>query len=408
MITEIKLNDLYSQNMMDALLAQEGIRRDKNLDYSCGIFDDDYDLMATGSCFKNTIRCTAVSSDHQGEGLLNQIMSHLMTVQAERGNSHVFVYTKPGSAAFFSDIGFYEIARTESVVFMENRRGGLGNWIAGLECWRKSRGNESDGWIAGQKEETENNNSEMHSEIENIKKNDIANNTFLNKDAVAAIVMNANPFTKGHRYLVEKAALESGLVHIFVLSEEAGPIPFRVRFELVRAGVSDLENVICHGSGDYIISSATFPGYFLEDEDEAVRAQAELDVAVFSLISKELGITARYAGDEPYSHTTAIYNEVMKEHLPEAGVEFIEVPRLEARNQFEPASGGESRGQEMTRRDARDKAISASIVRQAIHDEELESVADMLPPATLEFFRSADAEPVIRALKDEDRVAHDW
>lgn len=371
MITEIKPNDLYSQNKMDALLAQEGLRRDKNLDYSCGIFDDDYNLMATGSCFKNTIRCTAVSSGHQGEGLLNQIMSHLMTVQAERGNSHVFVYTKPGSAAFFSDIGFYEIARTESVVFMENRRGGLGDWIA------------------GQKEET-----------------------VFDKDAIAAIVMNANPFTKGHRHLVEKAAQESGLVHIFVLSEEAGPIPFRVRFELVRAGISDLENVICHGSGNYIISSATFPGYFLEDEDEAVRAQAELDVAVFSLIAKELGITARYAGDEPYSHTTAIYNEIMKEHLPDAGIEFIEVPRLDAGDQCKSALGEETCGKEMSEqaargKDERCKAISASIVRKAIGNGHLESVADMLPPATLEYFKSAEAEPVIRALKDEDSAVHD-
>ena len=122
MITEIKQNDRYAQQQSDALLAQEGIRRDRNLDYTCGIFDDSYDLLATGSCFKNTIRCTAVAADHQGEGLLNQIMSHLMTVQAERGNSHVFVYTKPESSAFFADIGFYEIVRTDSVVFMENRR----------------------------------------------------------------------------------------------------------------------------------------------------------------------------------------------------------------------------------------------------------------------------------------------
>ena len=62
MITEIKQNDRYAQQQSDALLAQEGIRRDRNLDYTCGIFDDSYDLLATGSCFKNTIRCTAVAA----------------------------------------------------------------------------------------------------------------------------------------------------------------------------------------------------------------------------------------------------------------------------------------------------------------------------------------------------------
>ena len=343
MIIEIRTNDKYANQQMDALLSKEGIRRDKNLDYSCGIFDEDYKLLATGSCFKNTIRCTAVSEDHQGEGLLNQIMSHLMTIQAERGNGHVFLYTKPGSALFYSDMGFYEIARTDKVVFMENRRRGFADWIEGLK--ESVRDNERIG--KGQA-------------------------------AVSAIVMNANPFTKGHRYLVERASRENRLVHLFIVSEEAGPIPFSVRRELVHRGTADLENVICHDSGDYIISSATFPGYFLEDEEAAVKAQAELDIKVFSLIAKELGVGVRYAGDEPYSVTTRIYNEVMQSLLPEAGVKCVIVPRLKA---------GE-------------RAISASLVRKAIHDGDLEKVMDMLPVSTLDFFRSDRSRPVIRAIME--------
>ena len=133
MITEIKENDKYAQQKMDALLEQEGILRDDNLDYSCGIFDDEYELLATGSCYKNTIRCTAVADEHRGEGLLNRILTHLMIIQAERGNSHTFVYTKPESSGFFSDLGFYEIVRTGSVVFMENRKNGLLEWVRGLD-----------------------------------------------------------------------------------------------------------------------------------------------------------------------------------------------------------------------------------------------------------------------------------
>ena len=341
MITEIRNDDTYAQRKMDALLVREGIRRDDNLDYSCGIFDEDYELIATGSCYRNTIRCTAVSGDHRGEGLLGQIMSHLLTIQAERGNAHVFVYTKPGSAQFFSDIGFYEIVRLEDLVFMENRRDGLRKWISGLEN-RRCKGTK------------------------------------------AAVIMNANPFTLGHRYLAEKASDENGLVHLFVVREEAGPIPFDVRYRLVKEGVSDLKNVICHDSGSYMISSATFPGYFLKDEDAAVRAQAELDIKIFTLIASELGIGCRYVGEEPLSRTTAIYNEIMTKQLPEAGINCIVVPRLQADGEI----------------------ISASSFRQAVHDGDLEKASVYVPETTMDYFRSAEARMIIENLTAEEDVIH--
>ena len=124
----------------------------------------------------------------------------------------------------------------------------------------------------------------------------------------------------GHRYLVEKAAGENDFVHLFVLSEEAGPIPFALRRRLVQDGVADIPNVVLHDSGPYIISSATFPSYFLKDGDDAIRAQAALDVAVFGEIAHALGVTRRYVGDEPTSRVTSLYNEVMAARLPELGV----------------------------------------------------------------------------------------
>ena len=190
-LTTISPRDVRGQKQVDALLEQEGIRRDGNLDYTCGLFDSSWRLAATGSCFGNTIRCLAVDRDRQGEGLLNQIVSHLMEVQTQRGNTHLFLYTKPQSARFFGDLGFYEIVQAEGVVFMENRRRGFSDYCAALERTRK-------------------------------------------EGTSAAIVMNANPFTLGHLHLVERAATENNAVHLFVLSEEAGPIPFAVRRRLVR------------------------------------------------------------------------------------------------------------------------------------------------------------------------------
>lgn len=111
MVSQIHPQDRHGQAQVDALLTQEGIRRDGNLDYTCGIYDDAYNLIATGSCFANTLRCMAVSHHHQGLGLMNLIVSHLLEQQVFRGNGHVFLYTKCDSAKFFGDLGFYEIVR---------------------------------------------------------------------------------------------------------------------------------------------------------------------------------------------------------------------------------------------------------------------------------------------------------
>ena len=341
-IGEIASWDRRGTAQMDALLLNEGIRRDKNLDYSCGVFDDDGTLIATGSSFCNTLRCLAVSSAHRGEGLMNQVVSHLLEKQTERGNMHVFLYTKAANDRIFRDLGFAEIARVEGeLVFMENRREGFPRYLRALEKTRR-------------------------------------------EGTSAAVVMNANPFTLGHRHLVERAAAENDWLHLFLLSEEAGPIPFAVRKRLVKEGTADLPNVILHDSGPYIISSATFPSYFLRDEDAAILAHAKLDLAVFGKIAAALGVTARYAGEEKSSHVTALYNRVMAEKLPETGVAFREVPRL--------ALGGET--------------VSASTVRQAIHDGCFESVAAMLPESSRRYFESAEAAPVIAAIRAMDKARH--
>lgn len=48
-LTAISPLDKRRQAQVDALLEQEGVRRDGNLDYTCGIFDSGLRLIATGS-----------------------------------------------------------------------------------------------------------------------------------------------------------------------------------------------------------------------------------------------------------------------------------------------------------------------------------------------------------------------
>lgn len=346
-MSEYSLSQVYPSDKrtlaeIDALLLKEGIRRDGNLDYICAMFDENYHVIGTGSCFGNTLRCFAVSSDHQGEGLLNEIITHLIEVQCARGNLHLFLYTKVNSAKFFGDLGFYEIARVEdTLVFMENRRDGFGSYLRSLE-----------------KTKTE--------------------------GKSAALVMNANPFTLGHQYLAETAAAACDTLHLFVVSEDASLVPFAVRKKLVRAGVAHLPNVILHDSGPYIISNATFPSYFLKDAEAVIEGHARLDLAVFTRIAGALNITARYVGEEPTSQVTGLYNQIMSRQLPKAGIDCVIVPRKQADG----------------------RAISASTVRQCIQTGDWETLSTLVPSTTLDYFRSAEAAPVIERIRTAGNVVH--
>ena len=342
-VSEIKPGDKRSLRLQDALLQKEGIERDRNLDYSIGLFDDDYQMVATGSCFKNTLRCMAVDSSHQGEGLLNKVVTHLMDHQFERGNRDLFLYTKCDSAKFFHDLGFYEIARVEGkVVFMENLRTGFSSY---LEDLAKTR---------------------------------------VDAERVACVVMNANPFTLGHQYLLETASAENDVVHVFVVSEDASLVPFSVRYRLVQEGSAHLKNLVYHPTGSYIISNATFPSYFLKDADTVIRSHARLDIQVFKQIAAALGVTSRYVGEEPFSQVTGIYNEVMKEELEKEGIACKVLPRK--------ALDG--------------KAVSASTVRVLVKEGRFEELKELVPEATYRFFTSEEAEPVIRAIRGAEEVVH--
>ncbi|MBR0248757.1 MAG: [Synergistaceae bacterium] len=342
-VSKVYPSDKRGNAQVERLLLAEGIRRDKNLDYTCAVYDDDYNIVATGSCFGNTLRCMAVSHEHQGEGLMNEVVSHLVQYEYGRGINHLFLYTKCNSAKFFGDLGFYEIVRiADQVVFMENRRTGFSDYLSDL---------------AKSKREGKN---------------------------VAALVLNANPFTLGHQYLVEKASAENDVLHVFIVSEDASLVPFDVRKRLVIAGTSHLHNLVYHDTGPYIISSATFPSYFQKDDEAVIESHANLDLEVFVKIAGALGINARYVGEEPKSLVTGIYNRIMSEKLPEHGIRCVIVPRK--------TEGGE--------------VISASNVRQAVKENRLEDIRGLVPESTYDFFASPEAESVIAKIRGTENVIH--
>ena len=223
----------------------------------------------------------------------------------------------------------YEIARVEGkVVFMENRKGGFERYLERLLAETEKSG--------------------------------------LTGERVGAVVMNANPFTLGHQYLVETAAADCDVLHLFVVSEDASLVPFAVREQLVKEGTAHLNNVVYHRTESYMISNATFPSYFLKDKDTVIRSHAVLDITIFEKIAKTLGIRVRYVGEEPFSAVTGIYNQVMAEQLAAAGLTLTVIPRKE--------SGG--------------TAISASKVRQLIKENRMEEMHGLVPESTYSYFIS--------------------
>lgn len=324
-LSSLERTDTDSVAHWKKLLEREGIHEDPHLDYTVVAYDRHGDMVATGSCFRNTLRCFAVDSAHRGEGLLNCIVSHLVDYQYRHGICHLFLHTKCCNAPLFHELGFYEIARVEGqVVLMENQRDGFSHYLNSLT---RGRGTQ------------------------------------------AAIVMNANPFTAGHRRLVETACRENDTLHLFLVSEDLSQFSFETRKQLVESGTRDLTNIIYHETESYLISAAVFPSYFFPSNQELTSIQATLDCTVFLKIAHALDITARYVGEEPFSKTTAVYNQVLSTLLPPGGVAYREIPRLTAD----------------------DTVISASTVRRLIAEKKppADLLVKLLPPTTYQYLLGA-------------------
>lgn len=322
------------------LLAQEGISPDRCLEYTVGLYDDSGELAATGSYFRNTLRCLAVDKGYQGEGLMAQVVSALVQRLYLLGRRHLFVYTKRSAAPLLASLGFYPVASVGDAVFLENRRTGFQEYL-------RSLGAPSPG-------------------------------------VSSAVVLNADPFTLGHLYLVETAAAACDTLHLFIVSEDLSPFPASVRKELVKEGTRHIPNIIYHDTQSYLISSAVFPSYFIKDQEALTRAHAQLDAQIFGRIAQALHITRRFVGEEPFSPATALYNRVMDEELPKSGVVLTVLERKKA--------DGE--------------AISASRVRSLLTSGDLSKIRPLVPDATYRFLASEESASVKRALTAQEHSQH--
>ena len=180
---------------------------------------------------------------------------------------------------------------------------------------------------------------------------------------IGSIVMNCNPFTFGHRYLIEKALEYVDFLIIFVVEEDRSLFSFIERFTMISEGVKDLDHVMVVPSGPFILSQTTFPEYFIKMLDENIGKNIKNDVSFFGeRIAPLLNIKYRFVGEEPEDPVTNEYNKVMERLLPEKGVKYIEIPRKMAGRGY----------------------ISASKVRKILELNDKKMIKELVPQSTMQ------------------------
>ena len=313
----VKLLQGTKHDKWSALLQKADLTPDDQLDSTVLLWEGDT-LIATGSRWGNILKCITVDDDHRGEDLTATVLTQLRQDAFDAGFRHLFLYTKPRNEWMFSSLFFYPIAKTGDVLLMENSQNGIRAFLDSLP-------------VAEGK-------------------------------TVGAAVMNCDPFTRGHRYLIETAAGECDRVYVFVLSEDRSHFSAADRMEMVKRGTADLPNVTVLPTGPYLISAATFPTYFLKERDKAIQVQCALDIEIFTkYYTPKFGITRRYVGTEPLSPMTNQYNEALAAILPDKGIELRQIFRLE--------QGGDP--------------VSASAVRASLNDHK--KLKQLVPETTLDY-----------------------
>ena len=304
----------------EQLLHTSGLASEEQPGQTVLLWDDDI-LAATGSRQGNLLKYLATDPRYQGQGLLSKVLTALRQEAFREGHRHLFLYTKPQNGQLFLPLLFYPVISTDKVLLMEDRKDGIRSFLDSLP-----------------QRETDS----------------------------SAIVMNCDPFTLGHRHLIETAAADSKHLYVFVLSEDKSFFSYNDRLNMVKAGTADLPNVTVLPTGPYLISAATFPTYFLSQRDSAKTVHCQLDIAIFTqYYAPKFRITRRYVGTEPLSAMTAEYNRALAEALPPHGIRLIQIPRKE--------TGG--------------APISASAVRAALTQKDWDTVRSLVPKTTFDYLQ---------------------
>ena len=340
-------------------LAERGLESEGDVEVAALVSYDGRPA-ATASLAGNVVKGVAVDPSLEGEGLAALAVSAILAEARDRGIHLLRVFTSPKNEAIFSALGFARLAASGSdAILLESDKRAFRRWAGtAITDFDRQVPPPADGLAAGFPDGA-------------------AGAAGEGRCRAGAVVVNCNPFTRGHRSLIERAAARCDRLIVFVLEADKSSSPADVRLRLVRDGLAGLENVAVIKSGPYLISEATFPTYFLKEKSRATEIHARLDVNLFAtMIAPALGIQARFMGTEPYCAVTSLYNSLMKEILPACGVAAHELPRVEADG----------------------RPISASTVREALRTGDWGALEALVPESTMAYLRSPEAASVIERI----------
>ena len=407
---------------IEAFLKRNALRID-DMNYYAAVLDDDGEMIAGGGLKDDVIKCVAVDDAHKGEAIANTLVSHLISHANQEGYGCIKLFTKPKNRQLFESLSFRLLAEAPEAILMETGIGGISNTVEALkkikeesekykeynkeckednkECKEDNKECKEDSKECKEEEKTNLNTTtpqhlntsylntttpqHLNTSYLNTTTPQHLNTSYLNTSTpqhlnttmqpTGCIVMNCNPFTLGHRYLIEQAAKQVERLYVMVVREDCSLFAYTERKAMVEQGVADIENVSVIDGSDYAISRATFPTYFLKRLDDAADTQMLLDLDLFRRhIAPALGATVRFVGTEPTDQLTRRYNQLMHEALKDVR----EINRLEKDG----------------------NAVSASRVRKAMEEGDMNTIRQLVPPTTLPYIIAHLATQALQAELD--------
>ncbi len=332
-IQEVPLHSSLFRTRVERFLERNGLRMEA-LDHYYTVQGADGEILAGAGTAGDIIKCVAVDSSERSSGLTVPLISRVISEAASRGLTALKVFTKPEYEPVFESLGFHTIAMAPLAVLMENGRG-LEDYCGYLRRMRTP-------------------------------------------GPCGVAIINANPFTLGHKYLLDTAAARVDTLFVIPVGEEGQQFSYKERFRMISDAAPKGVRVL--DASAYQISAATFPSYFIKDLSDVSETQMRLDLDLFGRhIAPALGVLARFIGSEPDDDLTAGYNSLMRKILPQYGVSVVEIPRLEEEN---------------------GAPVSASSVRKALNAGRFRAAAALTPSPSHPFMLANLAFKALQAELD--------
>ena len=181
------------------------------------------------------------------------------------------------------------------------------------------------------------------------------------------ILMNCNPFTFGHQYLVDTARKQVDHLYVMVVPEENPHFAYKDRLEIAKRACAQYDNVIFLKAPTVYATRALFPEYFERDKNQDTVVDLSKDLYTFCYqIAPALHVTKRFVGPEPFDPVTLQPTGQSRKALPDAGIEFIEIPRKEVN----------------------ERPVSASDVRRLLQEKQYDEIRRLVPETTYSYLRN--------------------